>query len=47
MVAAAFAGDRQDVWVVRLLQSRVRPHDDRVITVEVAEDPPARLAGSV
>ena len=47
MVAAALPGDRHDVSVGRLPQTGVRPHGDGVVAVEVAEHPPARLAGPV
>ena len=47
MVAAALPCDDQDVPVRRLAEALVRPYGDRVVPVEVAEDPPARLPGAV
>ena len=41
MVATAFPCDREDVSVIRLSEPRVRPHGDRIVALEVAEDPSA------
>ena len=44
MVATAFPCDREDVSVIRLSQPRVRPHSDRIVALEVTEDPSAGFA---
>src|ERR1700704_4229777 len=47
VIAAAFAGDRKDVPMIRLPQTFMSPDDDRIVAIEVAESAPAGLAGSV
>ena len=47
MVTPAFARGHQDVAVRRLSTAVVRPDDDSVVAVEVAEGSTPRLVGTV
>ena len=47
MIASALAGDGEDVAMGRLTETLVRPDDDSVVAVEVAERVPPGLTGAV
>jgi hypothetical protein len=47
VIAAAFAGDRKDVSVIRLAEALVSPDDYGIVAVEVAESAPAGLTRPV
>src|SRR5262245_8463413 len=47
VIAASLACDGEDVAMGRLTEALMRPDGDRVVSVEVAEDPSARLVRAV